>query len=306
MILSNGAELTWQQFISQPGYKGMTLTEQTIAYDKYLTYLSNMRNSMINHQNKGRLDFRAGYPRGCDEGIDIVFLVDYTGSMGGEIDQVKASILDIVNTVITESGENYRLGLVLFDEKHLSQLFNYATKPDYTSLPAAQRYININEPINRKQAITAMEVMSQNNQTSFTTQLNKINNDPDFPLGSGQGGPEPGGLGYEQILNGIAGEFRQDVSRLVLLITDAQPGGDDDTFNSTDRAFLTSLAARSLDLRVQALILSSRQDVSENEYKILSNGTNGSYTFDDLTNTPAAIIEAIEDICVINNEDAED
>ncbi len=305
MILSNGAELTWQQFISQPGYKEMTLTEQTIAYDKYLTYLSNMRNSMINHQNKGRLDFRAGYPRGCDEGIDIVFLVDFTGSMGDEIEQVKTSILEIVNTVIAESRENYRLGLVLFDETATGQLFNYATKPDYTSLPAAQRYINLNEPVTRKQAITAMEVMSQNNQTSFTTQLNKINT-PAFPRGGGASAPEPGGLGYEQILDGIAGEFRQDVSRLVLLITDAVPGGDDDTFNSTDQAFLTSLAARSLDLRVQALILSSREDVSENEYKILSNGTNGSYTFDDLTNTPAAIIEAIEDICVINNEDAED
>ena len=34
--------------------------------------------------------------------------------------------------------------------------------------------------------------------------------------------------------------------------------------------------------------------------------TNGSYTFDDLTNTPEAIIQAIENICVINNEDAED
>ena len=305
MILSNGAELTWQQFISQPGYKGMTLTEQTIAYDKYLTYLSNMRNSMINHQNKGRLDFRAGYPRGCNEGIDIVFLVDFTGSMGGEIDQVKASILDIVNTVITESGENYRLGLVLFDETNSSFSFNYATKPDYTSLPAAQRYINVNETASRSQAITAVEVMSQNNQTSFTTQLNKINT-PAFPRGGGAGFPEPGGLGYEQILDGIAGEFRQDVSRLVLLVTDATPGGDDDTFNSTDQAFLTSLAARSLDLRVQALILSSRQDASENEYKILSNGTNGSYTFDDLTNTPEAIIQAIENICVINNEDAED
>tara|TARA_R100000951_G_C2652648_1_gene184919 strand:- start:7097 stop:7879 length:783 start_codon:yes stop_codon:yes gene_type:complete len=260
---------------------------------------------MINHQNKGRLDFRAGYPRGCDEGIDIVFLVDFTGSMGDEIEQVKTSILEIVNTVIAESRENYRLGLVLFDETATGQLFNYATKPDYTSLPAAQRYINLNEPVTRKQAITAMEVMSQNNQTSFTTQLNKINT-PAFPRGGGASAPEPGGLGYEQILDGIAGEFRQDVSRLVLLITDAVPGGDDDTFNSTDQAFLTSLAARSLDLRVQALILSSREDVSENEYKILSNGTNGSYTFDDLTNTPAAIIEAIEDICVINNEDAED
>ncbi len=305
MILSNGAELTWQQFIQQPEYEKMTLSEQTIAYDKYLSHLANIRNSMINHQNKGRLvvDFRKGYPRGCNEGIDIVFLVDFTGSMGGEIDQVKASIIDIANTIIAESSNNYRLGLVLFDEKHSDFALNYATDPGYTSLPAAQRYINVNQAASRQQAITAVELMSQNNQTSFTTQLNKLNTS-DFTLGSGQSTAEPGGLGYEQILNGIAGEFRQDVSRLILLITDAVPGGDDDSFTGTDQTFLANLAVRSLDLRVQPLILSSRQDINEIEYKILSNGANGSYTFDDLTNTPAAIIKAIEDICVINNDDA--
>jgi len=209
MILSNGAELTWQQFIQQPEYEKMTLSEQTIAYDKYLSHLANIRNSMINHQNKGRLvvDFRKGYPRGCNEGIDIVFLVDYTGSMGGEIEQVKASIIAIANTIITESSNNYRLGLVLFDEKLSTVAFNYEVSPDYVALPAAQRYINENEAVSRRQAITAMEVMRQNNETSFTAQLNKINDTPNFPLGSGQSTAEPGGLGYEQVLNGIAGEL---------------------------------------------------------------------------------------------------
>jgi hypothetical protein len=315
MILSNGAELTWQQFIQQPEYEKMTLSEQTIAYDKYLSHLANIRNSMINHQNKGRLkpvDFRDGYPRGCNEGIDVVFLIDYTGSMGTVIDDVKTNVVTIMNTIIAESSGNYRLGLVLFDEYSITQgnppqttPTNYGTKSEYTSLPASQRFINLNTTANKQQWITAMEVMSETNQVSFTAQLDKLNDTVNFPIGNGASAAEPGDIGYEQVLNGFAGSFREDVSRLVILITDAAPSGYDDTFLLDDITFLNELAARSLDLRIQPLILSSRQDSNELEYKVLSNGANGSYTFDNLTNTPAAIIKAIQDICVINNNDAD-
>ena len=314
MILSSGAELTWQQFIQQPEYEKMTLSEQTIAYDKYLSHLANIRNSMINHQNKGKIlpvDFRDGYPRGCNEGMDVVFLVDYTGSMGTVIDDVKANILTIMNTIISESSGNYRLGLVIFDEYSITQgnppqnsPLNYATKTEYTSLPSSQRYINQNIAANKQQFITAMEVMSETNQVSFTAQLDKLNDGVNFPLGNGASTAEPGDVGYELILNGFAGNFRNNVSRLVILITDALPSGYDDTFLLDDQTKLNQLAVRSLDLRVQPLILSSRPDINEFEYKILANGANGSYTQDDLTNTPAAIIKALQDICVINNNDA--
>ena len=52
----------------------------------------------------------------CNNGMDVVFLVDYTASMGGEIDDVKTGISNIVSTINTESGGDYRLGLVVFDE----------------------------------------------------------------------------------------------------------------------------------------------------------------------------------------------
>ena len=52
----------------------------------------------------------------CANGMDIVFLIDYTGCMGGEIDSVKTGISNILSTIATESNDNFRLGLVLFDE----------------------------------------------------------------------------------------------------------------------------------------------------------------------------------------------
>jgi hypothetical protein len=92
MILSSGAELTWKQFIEQPQFKNLSLNEQIIAYDNYLSYISNIRNSSINFQNKGRIRSvltSPGNPVACIEGMDVVFLIDFTGSMGDEIDNIK-------------------------------------------------------------------------------------------------------------------------------------------------------------------------------------------------------------------------
>ena len=300
MILDNTAELTWKQFIEQPQYKSLPVNEQVIAYNKYLEYISNLRNSMINYQNKGRrrtVPPAPGNPVACIEGMDVVFLIDYTGSMGGYINGVKSGVLSIVNTIISRSYGNYRLGLVLFDEYVGDVVGNYGTDIEYTNLPAAQRYTNYNATANRKQFITAMEVMSNANNSSFTTQLNLLNDA--LPLGAGSGTPEPGGIGFQQILNGIAGDFRTNVARLVVLITDAQPGGDDDTYNATDTAFLTSLASTALKQNIQLLLLTRRNTAPNTEYRILSDNTNGTYT-QDLSLSVEGIVNSINGICDSN------
>jgi hypothetical protein len=300
MILNNTAELTWKQFTEQPQYKNLTLNEQVIAYNKYLEYISNLRNSMINYQNKGprrKTPETPGVPLACVEGMDVVFLIDYTGSMGDYIDGVKLGVLSIINTIVSRSNGNYRLGLVLFDEYQGDVIGKYGTDIEYTSLPAAQRYTNYNATADRKQFITAMEAMSNANNSSFTTQLNLLNDT--LPLGAGFGGPEPGGIGFQQILNGIAGDFRPNVARLVVLITDAQPGGDDDLYTGTDVTFLQGLAATALNQNIQLLLLTRRNTAPNTEYRILSDNTNGSYTRDtDLS--VQGIINSINSICDSN------
>ena len=293
MILSTGAELTWKQFIQQPQYKDLSLNEQVIAYDKYLTYLSNLRNSNINFQNKGILVTSKIVPS-CIEGMDVVFLIDFTGSMGDEIDALKLNISSIVQTIITESGGDYRLGLVIFDEYVGPNNVRYGTNVEYTSLPASQRYVNYNAIADRSQWITAFESMSDQNNTTFIIQLNKLNDE--ISLGSGSSSPEPGGIGFEQILNGIAGEFRDNVAKLVILITDAQPGGDDDSYDATDDNFLHTVGTAAGVANVRALVLSQRNNLPNREYRILADDSGGSFT-QDSNLSPTTIIQIIQDIC---------
>lgn len=317
MLINLFEEISWQDFIKRPEIQDKSLNEQESYYKQYLQDLNIARQNWTNYQNSGPLASlvtqpeTSGEPVSCIEGMDVVFLIDFTSSMGSYINTLKTNILSIVNTIIQESAGDYRLGLVLFDEKRLSapgfpSLTAYETVVAYTSLPASQRYINQNpsavsvtNPYGVAQYITAVEAMSTQNSDSFTTQLNLINTAA-FPLGSGAGGPEPGGIGYEQILDGIAGSFRSGVSKLVILITDAVPGGDDDFYTQAiDGPYLEGLATRGYQENIQVLVLSRQNEDDGTGYKILTAGTNGSYISDpDLL--PSAIQAQIENICEQN------
>ena len=227
----------------------------------------------------------------CSEGMDVVFLVDYTGSMGGAIDGVKTSIANIASTIVTESNSNYRLGLVIFDEYLSPTNSNYDDKTDYTSLASSQRYINTG--LNGfYQWITAVEMMSSNNQTSFTTQLNKLNT-TNFPLGSGQGTPEPSDIGVDLVgLQNFAGAFRTNVARIVILITDATPGGNDDVYGATDVNFVNGLTPQLVNQGVRVLLMTT---AGTNVLYDLATGTNGVVSAGF---SGSDIITAIEDVCV--------
>jgi hypothetical protein len=227
----------------------------------------------------------------CTNGMDVVFLVDYTGSMGGAIDGVKTSIANIASTIVTESNSNYRLGLVIFDEYSSATNSNYDDKTDYTSLPSSQRYINTG--LNGfYQWITGVEMMSNNNQTSFTTQLNKLNT-ANFPLGSGQGTPEPSDIGVDLVgLQNFAGAFRTDVARIVILITDATPGGNDDVYGAADVNFVNGLIPQLVNQGIRVLLMTT---AGTNVLYDLATGTNGVLSSGF---SGADIITAIEDVCV--------
>lgn len=238
----------------------------------------------------------------CADGMDIVFLVDYTGSMSGAINDIKASIASIAQAIVAESGDNYRLGLVLFDECLSSTVPGYSSKSAYTSLPSSQKYVNTGltgpyGPVT--QYLTAMEVMSQNNQSTFSTQLNIINNLTNFPLGSGVNTPEPSDMGLDRIVNfDLAGGFRDGVAKLVILITDASSSGNDDTNNATDTAFAQTLIADCMGKGVKVLLMKNNSE-SKEPLETIATGTSGliSTSF-----APEAIITSIEDICVVENQ----
>lgn len=281
-------ELTWQQFKNLDSIKRLDENQQMKHYYEYLVQLSDW----INHQNKGPLSTN-NVAISCADGMDVVFLVDYTGSMGSAINAIKAAIASIVSTIVTESANNYRLGLVLFDEYTSGTTSNYSSKAAYTSLPSSQKYVNTGLN-SRFQWITAMEIFSQNNESTFTTQLNLLNNATDFPLGNGQGTPEPADMGVDRIVNyDMVGAFRNNVSKLIILITDATPSGNDDITNATDTAFINTLVTDCNTEGIKVLLMKKDSNsVAPLETLALDTGGLVSESF-----TPSAIITNIENIC---------
>ena len=162
----------------------------------------------------------------CQEGMDVVFVVDYTGSMSNAISGVKSGINNIVSQIQSESNGNYRLGLVLFDGGSPS----YVNQSDfYADLDSTQK-INSGGNI-----ITCVEKMSAiGNQSTFATHLSYIDQ-PNGPTGMALGAStECGGTAtYEVVQNSFAGQWRSNVLRLIILITDDIPDENSTYFNNT-------------------------------------------------------------------------
>ena len=167
----------------------------------------------------------------CEQGMDVVFLIDYTSSMANEIDDVKTGVAGLVNTIDTQSNGDYRLGLVIHDEGQNNNSPAYGPSTFYQNLPAAQK-INTSSPDQSGYFMffTAVEKMNAvGNSTSFTNSLNALNQ-PNGSNGMVLGGtpqssfPEQSGRALDEIIsNDFAGSFRSGVQKLVILITDAEP-----------------------------------------------------------------------------------
>jgi hypothetical protein len=149
----------------------------------------------------------------CPEGMDVVFVVDYTSGMGGAINGLKTGVSNLISNISSESGGNYRLGLVLFDGGGAT----YNSSNFYTSLPAGQKIIEGNSYV----LITCAEQMEAvGNSSSFQTSLNAINTS-DMPIGSQN---EWGLRAVTEVVdNQFAGSFREGVQKLIVLITDQGP-----------------------------------------------------------------------------------
>lgn len=299
MLIDIFNEIPWQSFQQLEGIKDLPLNEQKEKYEYYLSEVELARDYYYQYQVKGAPSNTSPFAS-CSNGMDVVFIIDYTGSMGSAINAIKTNVLSIVNTIVNESGGDYRLGLVIFDEyigayTSPSQI-RYGTKVAYTDLPAAQKIV-VNNGTGFFQPLTAMEVMSSQNESSFETQLALLNT-TDFPLGNGAGAAEPGDLAAEEIVdNNFAGSFRNNVAKLCIIISDNAPGGDNDTYDQDTIDRLTQTAANALNDSIQFLVMSTFSYTPTAGYRILSTNTNGVYTN---SFSPTDIIEAIEDLCTSN------
>lgn len=219
----------------------------------------------------------------CADGMDVVFVVDYTGSMSGAISGVKTGLNSLVNTINTASSGNYRLGLVLFDGASSGTSPTYAGSGYYQNLPSSQKInvANSNGPTSGNIFITCVEKMNTiGNSTSFGNNLNAIdqpNSNTGMQLGSGT---ECGGqAAYEIVANDFAGSFRSGVQKLIILVTDDNPENTTSWFQNTLTPALNNAGAQVMINSSQAsdtrysYIANNTQPAGDTHYSLSFNGT---------------------------------
>ncbi len=243
-------------------------------------------------------------PPECNGGMDVTFVIDYTGSMGAAINNMKASITNIVNTIDIESNHNFRLALTIFDEHSKTNSPAYLTQSAYTSLPVLNKLVVTTGPTTN-QYLTIMDGFGPiGSSTTFAAQLAKLNVVGTMALGNGVGGAEPGDLLIDRIVNPpfAAGTWRSGVTKLVIIITDNNASGVDDIANAIDDAALTTLAGSPPG--IQYILISSQATGSSNyETKLISNNPGGLKLMSaNFANIAPDIITMIENLCENNGK----
>ncbi|PPK66410.1 vWA domain-containing protein [Actinokineospora auranticolor] len=138
--------------------------------------------------------------------LDVTFVIDDTGSMGGAIANIKAGINTIIGDVSTLSGGDFKLGLVTF-----------------------------------KDDVKVLNDLAAGNQAAVTAGVNGL------VAGGGGGGPEASDEALNTAVNNLpaagrpqtgnfSGVWRSNATKMIILVTDALPGGFDDTHTAVDVA----------------------------------------------------------------------
>lgn len=235
----------------------------------------------------------------CSGGMDVAFIMDYTGSMSDEIETLKSGFASLINTIDSSSGaNNYRLSIVTADERDGFPLVpSYNSCTEYTSLPSAQK-LNYAGSNNHQLFITAWEMFQDNNGDSATTALNNLNGGVDgncIPMGDGGAtGPECTDQAISRVLNDdFVNAWRSNVAKYIIVGTDVPAGGDDGIFDESDWIFIQSLAATAISQGVKIFILgqgvdypyttSSGQGVYPWRYLATQTGGDWNNTFDTTT-----------------------
>ncbi len=169
--------------------------------------------------------------------MDVVFVVDTTGSMGDVIANVKANIPEIIKQVQGASGGDYRLGLVEFGTKVIVDV-DMAAHND-AAISAAVTKLTAdgggNEPEASDEAIhTVLDSLKASDRSG--NQIGDFN-----------------------------ATFRPGAVKIIILQTDARPAGFDDEFDSSDEANVQKLAkeAQSKGVHISAIYIPTEASTFE-------------------------------------------
>ena len=170
---------------------------------------------------------RAAVPPGGCGPIDVAFVVDDTGSMGDTLDNIKSEFSNVISTIQSASGNDYRLALVTFDDQ-----------------------------------VQVLEVFSANNQASITPKINALSdggggNEPeasDEAMNTVVNALSTSGRPQQNV--NFSPAFRASALKIAVLVTDALPAGFDDDFDAgvdDVRAQTVANQAASQGIRISAV-----------------------------------------------------
>jgi len=244
----------------------------------------------------------------CNKAMDVVFLLDYTGSMGDDMTTLKTNVASISAKVVSESGGDYRLAAVLIDQTggEDTGIPSYWTGNNTTvsNLASANKYNS------GSIYLSAIVPFANANKTDFDTKIGYLdgstNSSTSMLLGSGAGGPEPNDTAIDRVLNNnLAGSFRSGVTRMIILITDNSPDGDgDDQFQGAEEtAKMGTLSNQAVSNVCTISVLGTINDSNSSDgttsthdlYNGYATNTGGLTNFDG---DPSDIVDFIEDICL--------
>jgi len=239
-------------------------------YDKEVLQIScvdedDTIDSIANDSNVVVIDDNAN----CSKGIDMVFILDRTSSMGNGINNLRGSIEYYANKVKEVSNGKYRFGLI--------SVHGDSDVPQYTLRLA----------------------LAPSNENDLSDALLTFG-----PSGGG-GSPEPTDNALEAILeNTIAyGPFLDSRNKIIVVITDATPSGGDDAYVpgiDDVRADALAKKARSQNIRIFALN-TGEGVVNESVVSIMKNyafTTYGQYAESWSGEVASEIIRALDELCV--------
>jgi hypothetical protein len=146
-------------------------------------------------------------PRGP---TDVAFIIDNTGSMGSSLNAVKSGIASVLQDIITASGTDFRLALVTPDTDQVDVRVNFSQ----------------NNSVSFWSGLSRLFASGGGNTPESTDQcLNTVVNAlPDDAHGrtDAEGCKSP----FSPLqINSFAPAFRANANKIVVLITDASPGG---------------------------------------------------------------------------------
>lgn len=243
-------------------------------------------------------------PIPCNKAMDVVFLIDYTGSMTDDMATLKANVATISNKVVSESGGDYRLAAVLIDQ-------NNASTPTYwTGNNTTVANLNSGNKYNSGSIwLSALIPFANTNKSDFDTKIGYLagssNSSTSMLIGTGESGPEPNDTAIDRVLNNsLAGSFRSGVTRMIILITDNSPDGDgDDSFNGAEETTKMGTLSNQAVAAVTTISVlgtfnnSTSSDGTTTRYDIYNAYANNTGGLTNFSGDPSDIVQFIEDIC---------